>query len=262
MNRNRWIAGLLCIFLLFCTGCTKGEQKQTTTTQNSQPSSELFPTRRDDSQTRAEPYPTVKIPTSPDDPYAQIIKDLYEELAQSVSAEYNYQYTKFALYDIDGDGTQELLLSNWYAMWGYREPEFENEYESDEIGKTGILFNRFYYISNGKAVEMPVLNGLWDGAAGPTGGRDLLTNGVIRLYGGSPNYTSYAYFRYANGELSLLRVLRCFADTGRWLVTWDGDQSTRTKITEAEFNRLRAEIEGDAQVVEIDWKPLESYGRE
>ena len=185
---------------------------------------------------------------------------MYEQYAEYVTAEEIFEDLKYALYDMDKDGTRELLLSSRYILWGYEGPEFE--YESDEIGKKAVLFDRFYYISNGEAVEMPVLNGLWYGAAGPTGGRDILSNGVIRLCGGTPDYTSYAYFRYAEGELTLLRVLKNFEDTGRWLVTFEGDQSFRTSITEEEFNRMRAEIEGDAQVVEIDWKPLESYGRE
>ena len=260
MKKNRWLFLLLCLALLICTGCRKHEQKQNTTTQNNEQTSECVQTRSGEIPTREVPYPTVKIPTNPDDPYAQIIKDMYEQYAEYVTAEEIFEDLKYALYDMDKDGTRELLLSSRYILWGYEGPEFE--YESDEIGKKAVLFDRFYYISNGEAVEMPVLNGLWYDAAGPTGGRDLLTNGVIRLYGGSPNYTSYAYFRYANGELSLLRVLRNFSDTGRWLFTYEGDQSTRTPITEEEFNRMRAEIEGDAQVVEIDWKPLESYGRE
>ena len=261
MKQKRWILLAFLFALLLCSGCTAGSNRElSTTSATSDITLEDDVTERDDSLTRAAPYPTVKIPTSPDDPYAQIVKDLYEQYAQYVTAEEVFEDFKYALCDIDGDGTQELLLSSWYVLWGYEGPEFE--YESEEIGKKAVLFDRFYYISNGEAVEMPVLNGLWYDAAGPTGGRDLLTNGVIRLYGGSPNYTSYAYFRYANGELSLLRVLRNFSDTGRWLFTYEGDQSTRTPITEEEFNRMRAEIEGDAQVVEIDWKPLESYGRE
>ena len=145
-------------------------------------------------------------------------------------------------------------------MWGAEEPEFDDG--NDLTGQEGIVFDRFYVIQNDKAIDITEpMSSLWN-CIGSVGGRDILVNGVIRLYGGTPDYTSYAYFRYANGELSLLRVLRNFSDTGRWLFTYEGDQSTRTPITEEEFNRMRAEIEGDAQVVEIDWKPLESYGRE
>ena len=262
MNRNRWIAGLLCIFLLFCTGCTRGEREQVTTTQNNQPSSEYFSTRSGEIPTRAEPYPTVKIPTSPDDPYAQIVKDLYEQYAQYVTAEEVFESLKYALFDIDGNGTPELLISRRYYAWGSEGSEFDDAYEWK--GKEGIILDSFYSIQNGKAMEMtePVL-GLWDYFAITMGGRDILTNGNIRCYGGTPSHTSYAYYSYAAGKLEFLYALRYYADDdSRHLVTYEGDQCTDTPITEEEFNRLRAEIEGDAQVVEIDWKPLESYGRE
>lgn len=253
MKQRIWMLAMTGFLILLCSACigkSKNEESTTATV-----TAETSISRRDDSQTRAEPYPTVKIPTSPDDPYAQIIKTRYETIAQNVAAEYFYEGVKYALYDIDGDGVQELLLSKWYSKWGYA---YESEYDSDEIGKEGIIFDRFYYISNGKAVEMPVLNGLWYDAAGPTGGRDILSNGVIRLYGGTPNYTSYAYFRYSNGELEFINALMHYKSTGYFL----DSENRSTPITEEEFNRMRAEIEGDAQVVEIDWKPLESYGRE
>jgi hypothetical protein len=34
-----------------------------------------------------------------------------------------------------------------------------------------------------------------------------------------------------------------------------------TPITQAEFDRVQNEMEGDGQVVELDWKPLAEYGR-
>ena len=261
MKKNRWLFLLLCLALLICTGCRKHEQKQNTTTQNNEQTSECVQTRSGEIPTREVPYPTVKIPTDPDDPYAQVIKDMYEQYAQYVTAEEIFKDFKYALYDIDRDGTQELLLSSWYAMWGIEEPEFDDG--NDLTGKDGILFDRFYTIQNGKAIWVQPINGLWDGVAGATGGRDILTNSVIRLYGGRPDHISYAYYRYTEGKLEFLYALRYYADDeSRYIVTYEGDQGTRTPITEEEFSRLRAEIEGDAQVVEIDWKPLESYGRE
>ena len=255
MNRNRWIAGLLCIFLLFCTGCTRGEHEQTTTTQNNQPSSELFSTRSGEIPTREVPYPTVRIPTSPDDPYAQIIKDMYEQYAQYITAEDIFEDVKYALYDLDEDKNNELLISARCFRWG------SNDEFSTLDQEEAIIFDRFFSISNGKAIEIYPVDGHWDVFGDSLGGRDILSNGVIRCYGGTPDHISYAYFCYSNGELRLLKSLRYYADESRYLVTYEGDQSTRTPITEAEFNRMRAEIEGDAQVVEIDWKPLESYGR-
>lgn len=261
MKIKPFAALLLCAVLFLCTDCGKTAYEQVTTTYQNLSIPDDVPTRSGEIPTREVPYPTVKIPTDPDDPYAQVIKDMYEQYAQHVTAEEIFKDFKYALYDIDRDGTQELLLSSWYAMWGIEEPEFDDG--NDLTGKDGILFDRFYTIQNGKAIWVQPINGLWDGVAGATGGRDILTNSVIRLYGGRPDHISYAYYRYTEGRLEFLYALRYYADDeSRYIVTYEGDQGTRTPITEEEFSRLRAEIEGNAQVVQIDWKPLESYGRE
>ena len=39
------------------------------------------------------------------------------------------------------------------------------------------------------------------------------------------------------------------------------NKAEQKEITPEEFDRLRAEIEGDAKPVEIEWKNIEQYGR-
>ena len=256
MKIKPFTALLLCAVLFLCTGCGKTAYEQVTTTQQNLSISDDVPTQSGEIPTRAEPYSTVCIPTDGNDPYSYIISDLYKDFTQSVDAEWLLANFQYALYDIDGNGTQELLLNSLYDRWGGK----EYGQSSEQIS----LLERFYSIRNEEAVDVTQINHVhWEYFGVSTGGRDILTNGVIRLYGGTPSHTSYAYYRYADGNLEFLYALRYFADDeSRYLVTYEGDQSTRTPITEEEFNRLRAEIEGDAQVVEIDWKPLESYGRE
>lgn len=48
---------------------------------------------------------------------------------------------------------------------------------------------------------------------------------------------------------------------GTWAVVDNQGNDLREKISKDEFERMRAEIEDGAEVVELDWHPLIEYGK-
>jgi len=161
------------------------------------------------------------------DPYARVIK---------THQRHGYGYYYYALYDIDGNGTEELLLGT--HAW------------QDLIG-----FHVVYSIQNGKAVqEEPFGLWHWDHGFPPL----LLKNGVIRSDITLPADLRYFYYRFENGKLTFQKGL--LEDTHEYFRI-DPDDEERIPITKEEYDRLQKEYEGDGETVELDWKPLAEYGR-
>lgn len=243
------VAFIPCFLLLLFSACGSQNGNQTQTAALTETQSRWWG--------EEETYSSIAISENQTDPYSFIIKEKYEDLALATKDGYDYMSKLFLFgrYDIDGDGVEELLLTNYYPQWG----GIEYGMDTDNVP----IFEWLYTIRNEKAKQVKLdSDWQWNYFAESMGGRDVLTNGIIRLCGGSPDYTSYAYYIYKDGKLTFLKTLKNYADGTRWLETDDPGPSGRIAITEEEFNRMRAEIEGDAQVVQIDWKPLESYGRE
>ena len=183
--------------------------------------------------TRPEPS-TVDIITDMNDPYSYIIKERYDLLFD----ESIYAYARYyALNDIDGDGTNELLLG--YEAWD---------------GKTNLLL--VYAIQNGVAMrqeafytdpEYPVQS-------------VILKNGTIRSSGENEGEAFLAYFRFVEGNLELLPgfvAAQANSETEYFLA----EKGEKRPISKAEYDRVQKEMEGDGQVVRLDWKPLAEYGR-
>ena len=149
----------------------------------------------------------------------------------------NTSYGRYAFYDIDGDGMKELLIG---------------------IAGQGLVM--VYTIQNGVAVEQKEF---YVDVASDSGHPPpvLFKNGAIRTGGENwEGVLNYNYYRFEGGELKWQITLR--NDFGQYYRNKrDVDPSSGTPITKAEYDRLKKEIEGDGQVVELDWKPLAEYGR-
>ena len=182
---------------------------------------------------------TVKFEIEESDPYGNAIKKHYELLLDhgvDISTR-----TYYALYDIDGNGTKELLLGE------------DGSYKREDM----ITIFNVYTIQNGVAMSPEIPGGLyWSGP--PT---VVLDNGLIRRTevgeGGGPFSTSY--YRLEDGKLKLQKFL--VDDWGEYYIRDTVDLSKKTPLTKEEFDHLKAETEDNAQVVELDWKPLAEYGK-
>jgi len=156
-------------------------------------------------------------------PYAEAIKTLKKSYA---SAPEQFNNLHFALYDIDGNGTKELLLS---------------------YGANPFI-DAIYTIQNGVAVPQEAYpyhdisewsHVFW-----------LYKNGVIKTRTTShEDETSYSYYRFEDGTLK------------RQPVTYnDKDSSIYISLTQEEFKQTQKELEGDSKAVTLNWKPLVNFG--
>jgi len=151
----------------------------------------------------------------------------------------------FVLYDANGEGAKALLV----GVKNY------NGY-IDEI----------FTFQNGAAEQ--VLSVAYD-----TGDTYILPlkTGVIKT--GSFGVSTNSYYRFdAEGQLKLIVKLDSYGDKrGLFRVNPTGEDKdydfyfipdgTEVRITQEEYERLHEQLEGDGQVVELDWKPLAEYGR-
>ena len=219
---------LLCALLVGLCAC--GQIEQETTVAPTMGGSTEMPTT-------AIGLSKVEIPTDENDPYSFLVRDFYENsFSSSISSNNNYlEHIYFALQDIDGDGTEEML-------WGQDCPDGEK------------TISNLYTIQDGTAVEQWELLRWLTEASEPQ--RILFKNGTIRIEGQSEIGTQLCrYLRFEEGELKLLVILR--DEQG----SYSKGFNERIPITREEYDRLRKEYEGDGQLAALDWKPLEEYGR-
>lgn len=198
---------------------------------------------------------TVEIETSPDDLYSHFIKKRYEDIynaQKSEGAEYFENFDKhannvfYSLYDIDGNGVDELILGDWKRI--------TNDSEAHNPPRK-ILISSVYTIENGKVVKQDSSvwwndDYIWD--------RVLLSNGLIRTTLGDKETPSYSYLGFENGKLKLECAVYYMSD--RYFRIYDSIVEEE-EITKEEYERLRKEAEGDAEVVEINWKRIDEYGK-
>ena len=169
-------------------------------------------------------------------------KDPYTDVVKSIINAHNdrpeqLKNVYFFLYDLDGDGTRELLLG--VERW------------------ERIFLIDVYIIQNSIAVEQKEL--FIDPVESPQ--PLLYKNGTIKD-GGEDAYgeLSICYYRCKDGELRAQVVLidergSYFRSNGTY------ENFKKFPITKEEYDRVQKEFEGDGQVVELDWKPLAEYGR-
>ena len=202
---------LLCVLLAGLCACGLGELEEETST---------MPTTAEIDPSELALYADVLNPLSERD---------YNELWQN----------RYTLYDLDGDGTKELLLGEYL-------------YLADEVTLLSV-----YSIQDGVAVYQ---KGFFRDLAAemefsePPGTISvpvLYKNGTIRM-------GDYGYYRLENGVIKNTIVLE---EDGICYSHIINNPYPPTPITKEEFDRIRKEFEGDGQVVELDWKTLAEYGR-
>ncbi len=215
-------------------------------------------------------YVTVEIKTSPDDPYSYVVKEEYDRTLEYYSKfpemDFKSEYYYF-IYDINGDGIEELLIGSPILVGGgeLEEHRFETE----------IMIEEIYTIIDDKAVGLATMS-VW--RPDSSFERTILDNGFVRYVGGTPECLSYLYMKYEGSEMMFYELIN---QGSEWYYSYLASRNAlanempipalenelyqqkakRKEITPEEFDRLRAEIEGDAKPVEIEWKNIDQYGR-
>ncbi len=216
-------------------------------------------------------YVTDEIKTSPDDPYSYVVKEEYDRTLEFYAKHPEMEFKSndyYFTYDINDDGTDELLIGSLWVVGGIDNVEPPYEYK--------IMIDEIYTVKNGKAVKLSIMNG-WDEMF--IFERGILDNGLIRYISVFEEEYDYFYLNSDNGEMTFQELS---LDDGKYVYRYlDSERikeinSNKTgiyledelyqkaeekEITAEEFERLRAEIEGDAKPVEIKWKNIDEYGR-
>jgi len=228
----------LCLVFVVLYACGQAMQEESTAVlservaQESDTETIIAGKTIEDTVTNRYGQPIVEVKTNEKDPYSHIIKELNDKLNDDDADVYHL--TQFySLYDIDGNGTKELLISeggnllavstiqNGVAVW--------QEVFSFPLGEGGRI--------------LPSL---------------VFRNGTIRTDNNVDGELDYIYYRFEDGELNFKTLLSDrFGSNYRMYVQF----GPISPITKAEFDRLQKEFEGDGQLVELDWKPLAEYGR-
>jgi len=228
---RKLIITLLCILFVVLCACGPTE-----------PLEELTVATQITIETTSEPAnvsaPTVTIKTDKDDPLSFVVEEyleLYNELLNDENRFMEPHY--YFLYDIDGNGTKELLLGE----------EWEDQ----------IYFYSVHTIQNGVAVHQKEFRDISE--YGPPA--MLFMNGTIRTVDDDGGRKNYFYYRFEGKELKFQTILLDLSDSGSGYKRMDERFGEPRSITGAEFRRVQKEFEGDGQVVELDWKPLAEYGR-
>ena len=259
---KRLFAILLCVIFALLTACgtTTHEESvtcaETKTADVTEPNTVRLNGDYDSVPTVIQPKPlsekelkSISIPISPNDPYSYVVSDLLEWYKQAGSR-FNSENERYSLYDINDDGTDELILARIGVLGG----STVYDYEGINAERTyGILIYSVYTISDGKAIKADLL-----AISGDAYQTILFDNGLIKVVCCTPrnpwiyynkmvgdNFEAidYPIFKNYNGE--------CFSFK----------DCVENPITEEEFNRRIAEIEDGAHPVELEWKRLQDYGK-
>ena len=259
---KRLFAILLCVIFALLTACgtTTHEESvtcaETKTADVTEPNTMRLNGDYDSVPTVIQPKPlsekelkSISIPISPNDPYSYVVSDLLEWYKQAGSR-FNSENERYSLYDINDDGTDELILARIGVLGG----STVYDYEGINAERTyGILIYSVYTISDGKAIKADLL-----AISGDAYQTILFDNGLIKVVCCTPrnpwiyynkmvgdNFEAidYPIFKNYNGE--------CFSFK----------DCVENPITEEEFNRRIAETEDGAHPVELEWKRLQDYGK-
>lgn len=265
---KRITAILLIISIAMLCACSGKSNSEATTAVTAPPKkTNIIDTKtKTDPGSTAKPYTKDKVFYSreiiedPSDPYSAFLKKRCEEYKKLWNKRLNLfddltdDFDSFAdnfgnifyfLYDLDGDGTNELLLGSLKEIGWETEPP------------KAILLTVVYGIENGKVKRLSDLDWwndytVWD--------RVLLSNGnILTTYGNEYNPNFYSYV-LENGKF----VLKCnakHADTygDIYNIKYSSDD-TEHEITQEEARRFYNKLIGDSKKINIKWKCIDEYG--
>ena len=229
---------LLCLLLLCLCACVSTAPKDTATTKkatqgtSTEENSSISTTT---TETSDPSMSTTNRRATESNLYSDILKKYYDYLDD----EDGYSWARsYAFYDVDGDGTDELLFGtdkNYFQV---------------------VYLLSVYKIQNDVTVRQEAFSTDPEEEGPPL----LLKNGNIRSISYCDNEVTFHYYRFEDGELKFKTML--MDNLGDYSQS-NGAYSEfkRFSITEEEFDQAKKEMEGDGQTVELDWRPLAEYGR-
>lgn len=196
---------------------------------------------------------TVKIRTSKKDPYSYVVKKYYENLVETQGLD-AVERARYFLYDIDGDGSEELIFGQLDVLGGT--DVYDIRVTIDEAPMVyGMMIVDVYSIIDGKPFRQDKIN-LSGGGAYET---QILSNGIMKSCRDTPYFPLYSYYKFTDGVGDYVAALVMYRNG---TFAYRGKNSREDEfISQEEFNRRIAEIEDGAHPIEIKWKRLQDYGK-
>jgi hypothetical protein len=198
------------------------------------------------------PFYTKEIKDDPSDPYSGFIKEACEAVVdgwQGLEAEdfedffKNRYCTHYFLYDLNGDGVEEMLLGKWVKV---------GHYTDDPNPPTALKPYFVCTLKDGEAEYMDFDSLYWSEFIYD---RVLYSNGLVMTTWG-PEKNPSCIFAYFDGqELKQKDFLFHLMPDDIYL------EIDESEMTEEEYHRRIDENIGDATPVEIEWKRIDEYGQ-
>ncbi|GEM_PF-4303954 len=211
----------------------------------------------------------VKMPKMkliPDDPYSVKLYDIY---TAHINTPYSFieAFSKYDecideaiydLYDLDGDGTKELITGcnryeGEYVGW-------LGNYNRIEKGRKKMVTHIYSINDEGNLTE-------WQFYGNDYGGMQvnqvILSDGTIKTlmgdaYGNDDHY-GCKYVKLKAGKITAYRVI--FKDNEYSTISERDNPDANYKITQEEFFKIKDEWEKDNPEVKLDWQPIHTYGK-
>ena len=261
---------LIILSVIFLSSCTNKHDDNTSTTITNQSTTIITTTEEtltsssvQNSDSNAKFFYNKEITVDPSDPYSAFMKNHCEEYAKSwerrakedgntIDIFNNYIVyhpdVYYYLYDLDKDGTNELLLGSWQKIGYYTE-------EPDPPKK--ICISSVYTIRDGKVVKLNSWHWwnhefIWD--------RVILSNGMILTTHGNKESPNYSFIYLKDGDLFLKVASYQYDETGEKFFVLYNFEGQESIINKSEYNRLFKENYGNSSVVDINWKRIDEYG--
>lgn len=198
------------------------------------------------------PFYTKEIKDDPSDPYSGFIKEACEAVVdgwQGLEAEdfedffKNRYCTHYFLYDLNGDGVEEMLLGKWVKV---------GHYTDDPNPPTALKPYFVCTLKDGEVEYMDFDSLYWSEFIYD---RVLYSNGLV-MTTWEPEKNPSCIFAYFDGkELKQKDFLFHLMPDDIYL------EIDESEMTEEEYHRRIDEAIGDATPVEIEWRRIDEYGQ-
>ena len=198
------------------------------------------------------PFHTKEIKDDPSDPYSGFIKEACEAVVdgwQGLEAEdfedffKNRYCTHYFLYDLNGDGVEEMMLGKWVKV---------GHYTDDPNPPTALKPYFVCTLKDGEVEYMDFDSLYWSEFIYD---RVLYSNGLVMTTWG-PEKNPSCIFAYFDGqELKQKDFLFHLMPDDIYL------EIDESEMTEEEYHRRIDEAIGDSTPVEIEWKRIDEYGQ-
>ena len=269
---KRITATIIVLAMIFLCGCTGGKSESNTTeattseplikTEKANASETYFPYTLSDVEQDETFFYANEISVDPADPYSAFIKKSCEEKVkvwQEVANEdgnttrnFYYHITSqddfyYFLYDLNGDGTDELLLGSWHRLG--------TDIDTANPPKK-ICISSIYTLKNGKIIKID--SGNW-WVQDLIQDRILYSNGKIVDTFGYEDLPSYFISKIVDDKLAVDCYVMHTEETV-YLKIVDFEKWEDKEISQKEYYSIFNQFCGNAKPVEIDWKRIDEYG--